>query len=153
MSHRLAVVSDRNAIAQPVKRRERMTANDRMVIECLREQGRPMKAYDLLDCLRAGGINAPMTIYRALSRLTESGKVKKIESLNAYFAMPADEASGPTAFLLCDRCQAVSLLPVEDHALLALVPEGVELKEAAIELTTGCLDGKPAVSEGTCRKS
>lgn len=78
---------------------------------------RPLSAYDLLDKLRPTGVSAPLTVYRALDKLVASGKVHRIESLNAFVACAngghhrheAHEAGVPpaptaVAFAICDRC-------------------------------------------------
>lgn len=152
MAHQFAVVSDRSDVARPPKRRDRMTPNDRIVLGCLEKEGRPMKAYDLLECVREQGINAPMTVYRALSRLTAARKVKKIESLNAFYAIPEDREVMQGAFLLCGQCGAVSFKPIGDQVLRAMLPMGVELEEAAVELTTSCFGGEAELLSGKCSR-
>ena len=79
---------------------------------------RPLSAYDLLDRLRPTGVAAPLTVYRALDKLIKSGKVHRIESLNAFVACRsgehhdhAPEAEDPrgrtVGFAICDRCGTV----------------------------------------------
>ena len=74
-----------------------------------------MSAYDLLDKLRAHGIGAPPTIYRALGKLLEGGKIHRLESLNAF--VPCVETSRDhddhthdmlsVGFAICDGCGSV----------------------------------------------
>ncbi|NNU17399.1 transcriptional repressor [Parvularcula sp. ZS-1/3] len=120
--------------------RAKLTRNDRMVLDSLRGFGRPMKAFDLLESLRHEGINAPMTVYRALSRLAEKGKVRKIESLNAFYAIPpeAEDASG--AFLLCQTCGSVEFQKVDAGWVESLLPDRPIL-DASIELKVVCSPG------------
>ena len=115
----------------------RMTPNDRVVLACLQQMKTPMKAYDLLEALRHEGINAPMTVYRALGRLCDRGRVRKIESTNAYYAIPEDEQGGIGAFLLCGECGNVGFKHLAKEAVDSLVPD-VEVRDATIELTVSC---------------
>jgi Fur family transcriptional regulator, zinc uptake regulator len=83
------------------------------ILHALEEAPRPLSAYDLLDRLRPTGVAAPLTIYRALDKLIEAGKVHRIESLNAFVACRNGEhhheQAGPAqprtvGFTICDRC-------------------------------------------------
>lgn len=89
------------------------------IMGALAEASRPLSAYDLLDRLRPTGVAAPLTVYRALDKLIASGKVHRIESLNAFVACrtgehhhdqeAADQARGPRSvgFTICDKCGSV----------------------------------------------
>ena len=112
----------------------RLNRNDRLVLDCLRRSDGPLKAYDLLEALRTQGVNAPMTVYRALSRLTAMGSVKKIESLNAFCALPETGSDAVCAFVICDMCGAIRTRAIERDALLDLV--GGDVTDASIELRT-----------------
>ncbi|MCQ8184088.1 Fur family transcriptional regulator [Parvularcula maris] len=146
MSHTAAVAQDR-----PVSMRPRMTRNDRAVLGCLEDLARPMKAYELLECLREHGINAPMTVYRALARLTDRGLVRKIESLNAYYALPGEARGECAAFLICRHCEALSFRKVDAAAVSGLVGD-LDISDAYIELTTDCLSEESVLLSGGCRK-
>jgi Fur family zinc uptake transcriptional regulator len=148
MNHAAAVLKDR-----PVSVRPRMTRNDRTVFTCLENHGQPMKAYELLECLRQEGINAPMTVYRALSRLTDRGLVRKIESLNAYYALPPGEKASCAAFLICRRCKALSFRHLDGEVVSSLT-KGIEVADAYIELKTDCLarHGETLMS-GACQEA
>lgn len=77
---------------------------------------KPLTAYELLEKLRPAGVFAPMTIYRALDKLLASGRIHRIESLNAFVACrgteggPHEHEHGKLAigFTVCDGCAAVS---------------------------------------------
>lgn len=91
------------------------------IMSALVDAPRPLSAYDLLDRLRPTGVAAPLTVYRALDKLIASGKVHRIESLNAFVAcrngehhhghVDDDETAEPprrtTGFAICDRCGTV----------------------------------------------
>lgn len=90
------------------------------IMGALSEASRPLSAYDLLDRLRPTGVAAPLTVYRALDKLIASGKVHRIESLNAFVACrtgehhqgeheAADQPRRPRSvgFTICDTCGSV----------------------------------------------
>ncbi len=84
------------------------------ILEVLVASPRPLSAYDLLDRLRSTGIAAPLTVYRALDKLIEAGKVHRIESLNAFIACQGSDHHGhdhaseqAVCFAICDRCGTV----------------------------------------------
>ena len=82
----------------------------------LARSDKPLSAYDLLEKLRPSGVFAPTTVYRALDKLLASGKVHRIESLNAFVACRGDEGGVHehghrdlgVGFTICDRCSTVS---------------------------------------------
>ncbi|MEM7026588.1 MAG: transcriptional repressor, partial [Pseudomonadota bacterium] len=51
--------------------------------------------------------SAPTTIYRALSALTEQGRVHRLESLNAYIACQCDGHRQASVLSICDDCGIV----------------------------------------------
>ena len=63
----------------------RLTPLRKLVLELIASDEKPVKAYDLLDRLRAQtGKSAPPTVYRALDFLLEHGFIHKLESINSY---------------------------------------------------------------------
>lgn len=131
-------------------RPRRLTRNDTLVLSRLRAVGRPVKAYDLLEGLRQDGINAPMTVYRALSRLTEMGLVKKIESINAFCALSEPRSGDIDAFLICRRCDVILQQPVPHRRIEELVGTAFAPDRATIELVTDCLATHPANKGHAC---
>ena len=130
----------------------RLTHNDRTVLACLERFETPMKAYDLLESLRQEGINAPMTIYRALSRLIAHGMVRKIESLNAFYAVSEDERGSFGAFLICENCKAVGFRKIARDDLRNLAPD-LDITDATIELKTSCVAASDSVVSGKCART
>lgn len=102
----------------------RLTALRRRVMELIAAQGRPVKAYELLDLIRLerGGA-APPTVYRALDFLLEHGFIHKLESMNAFIGcdhLHEPENAHQPPFLICDRCaQTVELEDSRAAELLA----------------------------------
>ncbi len=61
----------------------RLTRNQHRVLSTLKDADRPLSAFGNLDRLRGKGLNAPLQVYHALDNLNESGRVHRLESLNA----------------------------------------------------------------------
>ena len=95
--------------------------NESLVYEFLESAGKPASAYDILDALRADGLRAPLQVYRALSKLIDSGTVHRIESLDAFVACRHHDCGGSevSIFMLCERCDKVTEA-VDTHTAAAL---------------------------------
>lgn len=79
-----------------------------MIAAALRDAGRPVSAYELIDQLRGEALLAPQTVYRALGRLIAEGQAHRLESLNAFVACRHMKHSDETAvFAICETCGAV----------------------------------------------
>lgn len=94
----------------------RFTPIREQVMQLVAVHGKPIKAYDLLEQMKAKvGANAPPTVYRALDFLLEHGFIHKLSSINAFVAChhPSIEHSVP--FLICDSCQ--SAIELEDESI------------------------------------
>ena len=88
-------------------RSERRTHADR-VLEHLRRQSKPLSAYKILEDLRSDGVTAATTVYRALDQLLATGRVHRIESLNAWTACRDPSHAETPAFEICEDCGAVT---------------------------------------------
>jgi len=67
-----------------------------------------MTAYQILDAVRAQGITAPPTVYRALNRLVDEGLAHRVESLNAYVAcVHSRHGNSAAIFSICENCGLV----------------------------------------------
>ena len=53
-----------------------LTRNQELVLGTLAHSDAPLSAYDILDRLRDDGLRAPLQVYRALEKLTESAGVE-----------------------------------------------------------------------------
>lgn len=86
-----------------------LTRNQTLVLDTLSAEQAPLSAYAILDRLRDEGLKAPPQIYRALEKLVETGKVHRLESLNAFVACnhPACQNHATTAFAICTQCGTV----------------------------------------------
>lgn len=80
----------------------------RRVLEILLSDHTSLGAYDILDRLRADGLNAqPPMAYRALDFLVSHGFAHRIERLNAFVACAHGGAQHTPAFLICRTCARV----------------------------------------------
>lgn len=140
-----------SALPRSTRSRDGFTQNDRIVLSCLQTSQSPMKAYELLEALRGEGINAPMTVYRALSRLASGGHVRKIESLNAYYAIPENDRGRFGAFFICEQCDAIGFKQLSAEEMHSIAPE-VEITDAAIEFKTKCASPMGPLLTGNCTR-
>lgn len=78
------------------------------VLAVLRRRGGPVSAYEVLAELRkTNPKTAPTTIYRTLTALIESGRVHRVESLNAFIACQCDDHQHTSIMSICDDCGTV----------------------------------------------
>jgi Fur family transcriptional regulator, zinc uptake regulator len=108
----------------------RLTPIRARVLGLVARQGKPIKAYDLLDQIRADksidedsvGAAAPPTVYRALDFLLANGFIHKLESVNAFVACHhPDSAQHSVPFLICIRCH--SAVELEDRQVVSALDE------------------------------
>ncbi|GAB3731878.1 transcriptional repressor [Luteimonas pelagia] len=104
----------------------RLTPVRAQVLGLIAKADTPLKAYDLLDQLRADasapGAAAPPTVYRALDFLLANGFIHKLESVNAFVACHhPSQAQHSVPFLICNRCH--SAVELEDRKVVALLDE------------------------------
>ena len=86
-----------------------LAPNHTLVFDALKKAGRPVTAYELIDAVRAAGISAPPTVYRALNRLITDGMAHKIESTNTFVACThAHPGDCVPVFVICDVCGETS---------------------------------------------
>ena len=97
----------------------RLTPLRLRVLELIAAAEKPIKAYDLLDRLRADhGNAAPPTVYRALDFLLEHCFIHKLESINAYVGCHHPDEAHQVPFLICDECSNAAELCDERVAQL-----------------------------------
>lgn len=121
----------------------KLTEKQTQVLDALKAAATPMSAYELLDELREDGFRAPPQVYRALTKLTETGQVHRLESLNAFIACGHSHChqQTPSVFLICQHCKQVDELQNDSlRQGLAEVTQhqAFTLTQAVIELTGTC---------------
>lgn len=103
----------------------RLTPIRANVLRLIAEAGKPVKAYELLEWVRAGkgvGADAPPTVYRALDFLMANGFVHKLASVNSFVAChhpSSHQHSVP--FLICNSCH--SAVELEDSQIVRQLEE------------------------------
>ncbi len=87
-----------------------LSKNQKIILEYIQKNKKPVKAYSILSNVQKKGINAPPQVYRALDKLIEIGKIHKVESQNSFVACKTSNCETPhaTAFSICDSCDEVS---------------------------------------------
>lgn len=122
-----------------------LTRNQGLVLEALSRADAPLSAYTILDQLREDGFRAPPQVYRALEKLIESGRVHRLESLNAFVACqhPGCDGHKTVAFTICEQCGRVE--EVSDAGLVARIREiadasGFLVSKSTVELRGLCAD-------------
>jgi Fur family zinc uptake transcriptional regulator len=132
--------SSRGAMQREIDAKEPV-GNAGRVLAVLRELGRPISAYDLLDRLRPDGVSAPTTVYRALKALIDMRLVHRLEALNAYVVCAQPRHTADVCFAICEACGRVD--EVDDQRLRQFVDdwceaEGFLLSRSAVELIGTC---------------
>jgi Fur family zinc uptake transcriptional regulator len=96
-------------MVRKIAKRRPAPEQDKMIVEALRDVGRPVSAYELIEELRSKASLAPQTVYRSLDRLIAEGQAHRLESLNAFVACRHASHEGETAvFAICIDCGTVS---------------------------------------------
>jgi Fur family zinc uptake transcriptional regulator len=140
-----ACAADTLARAEATCRAQGLTLSPgrRRVLAALARSHAPVGAYDLIEQLAAEGPRpAPITVYRALSFLTENGLAHRIERLNAFVACAGhhDDAR-PLVFLICDRCGQVGEVAADAVGIdleRTCAPAGFRPRSAALEILGVC---------------
>jgi Fur family transcriptional regulator, zinc uptake regulator len=131
----------RSVVTKKTTKRRPSTEQDRLISDALREAGRPVSAYEIIDSLRDRATLAPQTVYRALDRLIASGAAHRLESLNAFVACSHTVHKGSAMFAICDRCGGVDEFD-EPKALDALADwarhASFTLRQMTLELRGTC---------------
>ncbi|OXT00679.1 hypothetical protein B7H23_11340 [Notoacmeibacter marinus] len=113
---------------------ETLTRNQRLVLETLRSEDKPLTAYNLLDRLRDDGLRAPPQIYRALDRLVNVGVVHRLDRLNAFISCNHNHCGGQgVLFAVCDACGSVEELKA-DTVESAILPTTEAIGFHAVQL-------------------
>ena len=100
------------------KKNKSLSKNQKIVLDFIQKNKKPVKAYSILSNVQKKGINAPPQVYRALDKLIEVCKIHKVESQNSFVACNISDCETPhaTAFSICDSCELVS--EINDQKLL-----------------------------------
>jgi Fur family zinc uptake transcriptional regulator len=131
-----------------VQRGLRLTPIRAQVLGLVAAAGKPTKAYDLLDRMKAeNGSSAPPTVYRALEFLLEQGFIHRLASINAFVHCHHPQVRHSVPFLICDRCQ--NAIELEDTRISALLEaqagdHGFQTRAQVLEVHGLCADCRAA---------
>jgi len=130
-------------VIQKQHKRRPAPEQDRMIAEALKQAGRPVSAYEIIDRLRGTMALAPQTVYRALDRLIAGGHAHRLESLNAFVACRHPAHEGTAVFAICEVCGTVSEFD-EPAAVGRLsswaVKHGFAVRQMTLELRGRCAE-------------
>lgn len=122
----------------------RFTPMRRKVLQLIWESHQAVKAYDLLDRIKASDQGAtPMTIYRALQFLQDQGFIHRVETLNAYLGCSHAELKHEVMLLICDQCQQITERTTPSVTSLMqedIAKSGFLAKRSTIEIYGTCKD-------------
>lgn len=123
----------------------RLTKNQSVVLNALKSGDTPMTAYEILglEHVRAAGLKAPLTIYRALDKLIEAGLVHRIETINAFVACERRPHPGPAGFAICEKCRKtveLTLTDCEAHLTENARRAGFRVDAMNVEMRGRCAD-------------
>lgn len=91
------------------QRGRRLTPIRRKVLELLLRHGRSLKAYELLEEMRAiHPGSAPPTVYRALDFLLAEGLIHRLDAVNAWTACCDVEGGHHDLLIVCTCCGSVA---------------------------------------------
>ena len=118
---------------------ERFTPLRSHVLELIIEDGKAVKAYDLLDRLKPDvGSPKPPTVYRALEFLSRHGLIHRVEALNAFIACDHahnheddDDHQHLAEFFICEKCSDVEERHAHDHGDCR--PDGFAIHRSVVE--------------------
>jgi Fur family transcriptional regulator, zinc uptake regulator len=95
-------------MTRKVTKRRAAPEQDKMIADALRDVGRPVSAYELIEELRDKASLAPQTVYRSLDRLIAEGQAHRLESINAFVACCHPSHEGAAVFAICNDCGTVT---------------------------------------------
>ncbi len=87
------------------KKSKSLSKNQKIVLDFIQKNKKPVKAYSILSNVQKKGINAPPQVYRALDKLIEIGKIHRVESQNSFVACKISNCDTPhkTVFSICHK--------------------------------------------------
>lgn len=95
--------------------------NNQIVLKIIRNNKRPLSAYDILDKFQRIKRIQPMTVYRSLNILVDQGYIHKSHTNSSYFLCKKSHGEGDiTTISICKICGDVEEV-VNDRNKMALV--------------------------------
>jgi Fur family zinc uptake transcriptional regulator len=115
----------------------------RLVLEALITAPGPVKAYDLIDTLRAKGQRlTPASVYRILEFFLHNGLVHRVNALNAFVACTDGSLTAHNPLIVvCPGCQTTTEINDEglyESIFSRLDALGFEIKDGTVEVRGVC---------------
>lgn len=121
----------------------RLTDLRRSIFEILLTAHKPVKAYDIIECMRDRGQRlTPASIYRTLEFLLEHGLAHRVNALNAYVPCTGPHEEQALLLFVCSECRETT--EIDDSVLYDAVRS--RLDGLGLSLRDGCIE-----IQGTCR--
>ncbi|MET3560614.1 Fur family zinc uptake transcriptional regulator [Bartonella japonica] len=104
----------------------KLTRNQTLVLNTLKNAKGPLSAYAILDHLREEGFRAPLQVYRALEKLVQLKCIHRLESANAFMVClhPENCQHELTIFMICENCGKVN--EIQNKALVSSLQQMVQ---------------------------
>ena len=134
------------------RRKARLTAMRRRVLEVVAESHAAIGAYEIMDRLAGDGKRpAPITVYRALDFLIDHGLVHRLASLNAYVACCHASADHGAQFLICTGCGTIGEMTDQavDRAIAGAASDvGFQVSAPVVEVAGLCVNCRHDARDG-----
>ncbi|MDR2124427.1 MAG: transcriptional repressor [Desulfovibrio sp.] len=126
-----------------MQRGARLTDLRRSIFEILLAARKPVKAYDIIECMRDRGQRlTPASIYRTLEFLLGHGLAHRVNALNAYVPCTGPHEEQALLLFVCSGCRGTT--EIDDRVLYDAVRS--RLAGLGISLRNGCIE-----IQGICR--
>ncbi|WP_208434632.1 Fur family transcriptional regulator [Bartonella taylorii] len=104
----------------------KLTRNQTLVLNILKNAQEPLSAYAILDHLREEGFRAPLQVYRALEKLVQLKCIHRLESVNAFMVClhPENCQHELTTFIICENCGKVN--EIQDKTIVSSLKQMVQ---------------------------
>ncbi|MDX8509782.1 Fur family transcriptional regulator [Mesorhizobium captivum] len=124
---------------------QKLTRNQRLVLEAIEQATRPIGAYDILKKLHSLGLRSPIQVYRATEKLIAYGTIHRVEKLNAFVPCSHLHPQGRhlTVLAVCDCCGKV--MELHDGAMEKEINQlagraNLTVTDSTLEVNVLCAD-------------
>lgn len=127
----------------------RFTTKRKLALSLLLKSGRALSAYELVDLYKSeqGDALPVASMYRILKFLMAEQLVHRLDTANKYVAcehIDCHQHHGETQFLICEKCQKVKEIRINDVAMDAIKQcvqdSGFYIASPQLELSCICAD-------------
>ena len=84
------------------------------VLTILQNEQKAMSAYALLEKAKSFGLQSPVQIYRILKKLSDSGLILRLNTLNKYLAYELKNKQPYLLITVCSECQEIQIIDSPD---------------------------------------